>query len=79
VIVKNVAGDENEVRLKLSGLIAELLESGEPGLADPVAGVLVETRDSQAQVKIGSVKQTDHKATIQRELGRWPRASVNAR
>jgi hypothetical protein len=75
VIVKNVASDDYEVHLKLSSLFTEFLERGKSGLADSVAGVLLKTRDSQTQMEVRGVQETDHAATLLGNFRRWPGSS----
>jgi hypothetical protein len=60
MVVKNVSSDNHKVHVKFSRLLAELLERGKPGLSNPVAGVFLKPRDSQAQMKVCGVEKTDH-------------------
>jgi hypothetical protein len=64
VIVKDVAGDDNEVHLELSSLFPKLLQRGESCLSDPVAGILFKPRDPQTQVKIRGMKETNHNSAF---------------
>jgi hypothetical protein len=72
VIIKDIAGDDDKVYPKSSGMFAELLQRGKAGLADPVAGVLLKSRDPQTKMKIRGVKETDHAATLLGNIRRWP-------
>jgi hypothetical protein len=60
MIVENVASNDNEVHLELSSPFAKSLERGKSGLANAVAGVLVKARDSQTEVKVSGMQETDH-------------------
>jgi hypothetical protein len=64
MIVENVSGNEYEMDLILGGRGPELLDRLETSLADSVAGTLFEPRDSQTQVKVRGVQESDHWVTF---------------
>jgi hypothetical protein len=60
MIVEHVAGDHDEVHPVFGSLLAELLERREAGLADPITSTLLESCDSQTQMEIRSVQESQH-------------------
>ncbi len=64
MIIKDVSRDDDEVDTKLRRGLSELLERREAGLANPMTGIFVEPRDSQAQVQIRSMEEANHEATF---------------
>src|SRR5207245_1246205 len=58
--VEHVTRDENEVYTVFCSLLAQLLEGGESGFADPTACALLEPSDSQTQVQIRGMQESYH-------------------
>src|SRR5260370_10935801 len=47
MIVEDITGDQDEVHSMFGSFLAELLERGEPSLANSIAGALLEPCDAQ--------------------------------
>jgi hypothetical protein len=60
VIVKDISSDEHEVHAELGSLLAQLLKRSEPGLAKPVAGILIKPRDTQTKVQVRGMQKANH-------------------
>jgi hypothetical protein len=45
-------------------LVAELLERGESGFGNPIASAVVEPRDSQTQMKVRGMQESDHPSAL---------------
>jgi hypothetical protein len=63
VVVKQVSSDNYEIRLKIGGFFAELVERSKSGLSNPIASLLLKSSDSQTQVKVSGMKKTDQVTT----------------
>jgi hypothetical protein len=64
VIIEDIARDEDEIHSESPGSIAQLLERSESSLSNPIAGILLEPRHSQAKVEVRDVQETDHQAAF---------------
>ena len=60
VVVEDVARDEDEIHAAFGGFISQSFQRRKPRFTDSAASVFVKSSDSQAKVKVGGVKESNH-------------------
>jgi hypothetical protein len=60
MVVKDIAGDEDEVALMLGSLVAKLLEGSKASLANSKACAFFESGDAHPKVEIRGVQEPNH-------------------